>query len=274
MQIFVEALQYDFMRNALITGVLVSIACGIVGTFVVAKRIVFISGGIAHAAFGGIGLGYLLGFNPVLGAMGFSLLAAMGMGVIQRKSHQRIDTLIGVLWAMGMALGIVFIDLAQGYKADLMSYLFGSILAVPVNDLFLMLLLDVIIVVVVALLYKELVAVSFDETYAEVQNVPVGLISTIMLCMIACTVVMVMRVVGIIMVIALLTIPAAISAKFLKDIRKIMVAACVLGVLFTTSGLILSYYLNLSSGALIILVAAAFYLLSLMIHPFHRKQEG
>jgi zinc transport system permease protein len=123
-----QALQFDFMHNALLAGVLVSIACGIIGTFVVINRIVFISGGIAHAAYGGIGLGYFFGFNPLLGAIAFAVVVALGMGWVERKTRQRADTIIGVMWAIGMAVGIIAIDLTQGYKADLMSYLFGSIL--------------------------------------------------------------------------------------------------------------------------------------------------
>lgn len=196
----IEALQFDFMRNALMAGVLVSVACGIIGTFVVINRIVFISGGIAHAAYGGIGLGYFFGFNPVLGAVIFSLISALGMGIVQRKTRQRADTIIGVMWAIGMAIGIMLIDLTEGYKADLMSYLFGSILAVSANDLVIMLILDIIIVVLAALFYKELLAISFDETFATIANVPVDAIYLTLMCMIALTVVMMMRVVGLIMV--------------------------------------------------------------------------
>ena len=261
----IEALQYDFMRNALAAGLLVSIACGIIGTYVVINRIVFLSGGIAHAAYGGIGLGYFLGFNPILGAISFSLLSALGMGMVQRKTRERSDTIIGAMWAIGMAVGIILVDLTQGYKADLMSYLFGSILAVPTTDLFLMLGLDIIIVVMVALLYKELLAVSFDETFARIENVPVDAIYMVLVCMIALTVVMMMRVVGLIMVIALLTMPAAISAQFTKDMKKMMFLASGLGILFTTCGLWLSYAFNLTSGASIILVAGVAYVLSLVV---------
>ena len=149
----IEALQFDFMRNALIAGVLVSIACGIIGTFVAINRIVFVSGGIAHAAYGGIGLGYFFRFNPVLGAIIFSLASALAMGIVQRKTQQRADTIIGVMWAIGMAIGIILVDLTEGYKADLMSYLFGSILAVPRSDLLIMLVLDILIIALVALFY-------------------------------------------------------------------------------------------------------------------------
>jgi zinc transport system permease protein len=260
----VEALQFGFMRHALMAGVLVSVACGIVGTYVVVNRIVFISGGIAHAAFGGIGLGYFFRFNPVLGAIAFSLIAALAMGTVQRKTRQRADTVIGVMWAVGMAIGIILVDLTEGYKADLMSYLFGSILAVPPQDLIIMLALDVLIIALVASFYRELLAISFDEVFATVRSVSVDAIYLLLLVMIALTVVMMMRVVGLILVIALMTIPAAISGQWVKGLPKMMVLACILGALFTTTGLWLSYFLNLTSGATIILVSGGVYLLSLI----------
>jgi len=260
-----EALQFGFMQNALVAGLLVSLACGIIGAFVVVKRIVFISGGIAHTAYGGIGLGYFFGINPVWGAVLFSLSAAIGMGWIQRNTRQRADTIIGVMWAIGMAIGIIFVDLTAGYKADLMSYLFGSILTVPTNDLIIMVALNVVIITLVGLFYKELLAISFDETFATVQNVPVDTIYIILLAMIAMTVVMMMQVVGLIMVIALLTMPAAISGQYVRDMKKMMVLSVLLSMAFTTTGLFLSYFLNLTSGATIILVAGVAYLLSLVI---------
>jgi len=268
----IAALQFDFMRNALLAGLLVSIACGIVGTYVVTNRIVFISGGIAHAAYGGIGLGYFLGFSPILGAIGFSLAASLGMAWVQHKTRQRADTIIGVMWAIGMSLGIILVDLTEGYKADLMSYLFGSILAVPSSDLLIMLILDLVILAVVGLFYKEFLAISFDETFAEISNVPVERLYLLLICMIALTVVMMMRVVGLIMVIALLTMPAAISAQFTRDMRKMMVLAVILGVVFTTVGLWLSYSLNLTSGATIILLSGAVYLSSLGLRAVGRRR--
>ncbi len=259
----VEALQFGFMRNALVTGLLVSVACGVIGTFVVVKRIVFVSGGIAHAAYGGIGLGYFLGLDPVVGAIIFSLVAALGMGAVQRRTGERADTLIGVMWAIGMATGIILVDLTAGYKADLMSYLFGSILAVPSGDLLVMAILDLVIIAAVLLFYKELLAISFDEVFATVETVPVNAIYLVLMGLVALTVVMLMRVVGLILVIAMLTIPAAISGRFVKDMKRMMILASALGVLFTTTGLWLSYFLNLTSGATIILVAGVAYVLSL-----------
>lgn len=258
----IEALEFGFMRNALMAGVLASVACGTIGTFVVVNRIVFVSGGIAHAAYGGIGLAYYLGIDPVLGAIAFSVASALGMGTVQRKTRQRADTIIGVMWAIGMAIGIIFVDLTPGYKADLMSYLFGSILAVPSSDLWVMLVLDVAIVALTTLFYKELLAVSFDETFAAVANVPVDAIYLMLLCLTALTVVMMMRVVGLILVIALLTIPAAISGQLVTDTKRMMVLASALGVVFTAVGLWLAYSLNLTSGAAIILVSGASYVLS------------
>jgi zinc transport system permease protein len=262
MDALVEALQFGFMRNALLTGLLVSVACGVIGTFVVVKRIVFVSGGIAHAAYGGIGLSYFLGLDPVVGAIAFSLLAALGMGTVQRRTGERADTLIGVMWAIGMATGIILVDLTPGYKADLMSYLFGSILAVPSSELLIMAILDLVVVASVLLFYKELLAISFDEVFATVENVPVNAIYLVLMGLVALTVVMLMRVVGLILVIAMLTVPAAISGRFVSDVKRMMLLASALGMLFMTTGLWLSYFLNLTSGATIILVSGAAYLLS------------
>lgn len=261
----IEALQYGFMRNAVAAGVLVSIACGIIGTYIVTNRIVFLSGGIAHAAYGGIGIGYLLGINPVYGAIAFSLFSALGMGIIHRRTKERSDTIIGIMWAVGMALGIIFLDLTPGYKADLMSYLFGSILAVPSGDLITMLILNLIILTLVVLYYRDLQAISFDETFAFVVNVPVDHLYLLLVGMVALTVVMTMRIVGLIMVIALLTIPPAIAGLFVKDMKRMMLFSSILSILFTFAGLMLSYYLNLTSGATIILIAGVSYFISFLI---------
>lgn len=265
-QSLISLFNYAFMRNALAAGVLVSIACGVIGTYVVIKRIVFISGGIAHTAYGGIGLGYFFNFNPVIGAILFSLAAAFGMGIVHRRTRQRSDTIIGVMWALGMAIGIILIDRSPGYKTDLMSYLFGSILAVPQTDLIIMAVLNLVIIGLVILFYKELLAVAFDETFATVQNVPVDALEILLLSMIGLTIVMMMRVVGLIMVIALLTIPAAISGLFIRNIKKMMAVSSLLGIIFTVVGLLISYYFNLTSGATIILVAGVSYFLALAFH--------
>ncbi len=267
----VELLSYGFMRNALIAGVLISLAAGIIGTLVVLKRMVFLTGGVAHTAYGGVGLAFYLGINPILGAIAFSLGASFLMGFVQRRTRQRQDTLIGVMWAIGMAIGIIFTDLTPGYKADLMSYLFGSILAVTSFDLLLMLIVDVLVIGFIVLFYKELQAGAFDETFARVRNLPVDSLYMILIALIGLAVVMLMRVVGLIMIIALLTIPAAIGSMFLKNMRQIMWLATGLSLVFTISGLLISYTFNLSTGATIILVSGVAYLIALLIHRFCRK---
>ena len=264
---------YGFMRNALLAGVLVSIACGIIGTLVVLNRIVFISGGIAHAAYGGVGIAYFLGADPILGAVGFSLLSSLAMGLVHRKEGQRADTIIGVMWAIGMAIGIIFLSLSPGYKADLMSYLFGSILAVSTMDLWLMAGIALLSLVFMLLFYWKLLALSFDQTFATVRNVPVGPLYLAMITLIGLTVVIAMRVVGLIMVIALLTIPPAIANLYLKDMRAIMAVSAALSMLFCTVGLIISYVLNFPSGAVIILVAGLAYVLAALIRSLLLRRQ-
>jgi len=254
-----EILSYEFMRNALLAGVIVSAACGIIGTLVVLNRIVFISGGIAHAAYGGVGIAYFLGLNPVWGAVAFSLASSLAMGYVHRKEKARADTIIGVMWALGMALGIIFVSLSPGYKADLMSYLFGSILAVSAADLRLMLVIVLAVLIFVLVFYRLLLAISFDETFSTVRNVPVGFVYMAMIVLIGLTVVISMRVVGLILVIALLTIPPAIANLFVQEMRGIMFLSSALSLVFTISGLLISYTLNLPSGAVIILVASLAY---------------
>jgi zinc transport system permease protein len=260
----VDVLQLEFMQRALIAGLLVSVACGIIGTYVVINRLVFISGAIAHAAYGGVGLAYFLSANPVLGAMGFSVGSALAMGVVQLRTRERADTIIGMMWAIGMAIGIILVDLTPGYTADLMSYLFGSILTVPWSDLLIMVALDVVIVVLVAGFYKELLAISFDETYASTADVRVDMIHLLLYCLVALTVVMLMRVVGLIMVIALLTMPAAVAGHLTTNLKKMILGSIGLGIIFTTAGLYLSYALDLTSGATIILTCASGFVVAMV----------
>jgi zinc transport system permease protein len=255
----IDILTYAFFQHALAAGVLMSVACGIIGAYVVVKRIALISGGISHSAFGGIGLGYLLGFDPILGALVFSLASALGIGVASRVAGEYEDTLIATMWATGMALGILFVSLAPGYAPDLFSYLFGNILFIPTSDLLLMLALDLLIVGVVYLFYNELLAVTFDEEFASIMNIPVQRISLLLLCLTALTVVMLIRAVGVILVIALLTLPAAIGRQHSTRLPHIMGIAIILGILFTFCGMWLSYLLTVPSGASIILISAVCY---------------
>jgi len=257
-----EVFQFEFMRNAMMAGLLASVACGVVGVYVVVKKIVSMSGSIAHASFGGIGLGYLLNFSPVLGAMFFSLLSALTMGLVTRKTRLPEDTAIGILWALGMALGVIFIGLSAGYAPDLMSYLFGNILTVPAGDLYLMAALDLIILALAIAFYKEFLLLSFDEEFGTVVGMPVNGLYLLLLCMVALTVVVLIRVVGMILVIAMLAFPAAMARQFTHDIKKMMVLAVVFGMIFTFGGLWISYVFNLASGATIILLSGLVLLLT------------
>jgi len=266
-----EALQLDFMRNALLAGVLVSIACGIIGSLVVVNRIVFISGGIAHAAFGGIGLAFFIGFSPFLGAALFAVVVSMIMGVVSFKARHRSDTIIGVLWAIGMAVGVIFIDLTPGYHVDLMSYLFGSILAVPASDLWMMAFLNVVILLTVVVFFKEFIAMSYDEEFAYVVGIPVRPLYLALLGMTALSVVMTIQVVGLILVIALLTIPPYIAEGVTRSLGQMMAVSSILGVCFTLIGLGLSYAYDLTSGATIILVAGVGFFVFQLIGLIQRK---
>ena len=258
----IEIVGYGFMRNAIIAALLASIACGIVGVYVVVKRIVFISGGIAHAAFGGIGLGYFLGLNPVLGVIPFSIASALSMGIVSRRTKIPEDTAIGILWATGMALGIILVALTPGYAPDLFGYLFGSILTVSRSDIMLMLLLDAVIIGVVALYHHEFEAICFDEEYATAIGLHTERLYLLLLCLIALTVVALIRVVGVILVIALLTMPAAISRRFSARMHGMIVRSVALSAILTFCGLLLAYLFNLPSGATIVLVSACVFILS------------
>lgn len=249
-----EALQLEFMRNAVMAGLLASIICGIIGTLVVVNRIVFLAGGVAHASYGGIGLAFFFGWPYLYGTLGFSLLAAMIMAAATLRDKHRSDTVIGVLWAVGMAIGVILLDLTPGYNVDLMSYLFGSILAVPGSHLNIMAGIAVGIFLLVGYFYHEFLVMSYDAEFARLRGVPVNFFHFLLLAMISISVVMVIQVVGLILVIAMLTIPPYIAERFSNSLRIMMVLSGLFSCLFTLAGLWLSYTHNLTSGATIILV--------------------
>jgi len=261
----VEALHYEFMRNALMAGLLASVICGVIGSLIVVNRLVFLSGGIAHSAYGGIGLAFFLGLPYMAGAVFFSFVSAMIMAAVSTRSKQRADTIIGVMWAGGMAIGILLIDLTPGYNVDLMSYLFGSILSVPRSDLLVMAIAGGAILLLVFYFFKDLLVMSYDEEFAMVRGVPVRRLYYMLIGIVAITVVMVVQVVGLILVIALLTIPPYIAEKYTRSLVQMMALSCVLGIIFTTSGLWVSYQFDLTSGAAIIFLAGLVFFLSLFV---------
>ena len=269
-----EALQLEFIRNALAAGILVSLVCGVIGTLVVVNRIVFLAGGIAHAAYGGIGLAFFMGWPYVAGTLGVSVVSAGIMAAVTLKARHRVDAMVGVIWAVGMAIGVILLDLTPGYNADLMSYLFGSILAVPASDLWQMGAIGAGVVITVTFYYNDFLAMSYDDEFARLRKVPVTFLYCLLLVMIALTVVMIIRVVGLILVIALLTIPPFIAEKFTGSLRAMMVVASLLSCLFTVSGLWLSYLFNLTSGATIILVAAVGFFAAALWGRFKPRHPG
>lgn len=270
----IDALQYEFMRHALMAGVMAGVICGIMGTMVVVYRIVFLSGGIAHAAYGGIGLSFYMGWPFLAGTLGFSVVAAVAMATVTLKARHRADTIIGVIWAVGMALGIVLLDLTPGYHVDLMSYLFGSILAVPVSDLWMMLACQAAVVAIVGYFYQDLLAMAYDEEFAQVRGVPVRFLYTLMIIMLAVSVVMIIQVVGLILVIALLTIGPFIVEKYTKSLAAMMLWSSLLNVVFVVGGLWISYAFNLTSGAAIILVAASGFFLDQLYYRLYRARQA
>ena len=269
-----DALHFEFMRNALAAGLLASVICGVMGTMVVANRIVFLSGGIAHAAYGGIGLAFFLGWPYLVGTIGFSLAAAMVMAAVTLRARHRADTIIGVIWAVGMAIGIILIDFTPGYNVDLMSYLFGSILTVPALDLWIMLATGLAVTGFVAVFYQDLLTLSYDEEFARIRGVPVNALYFTLIGLLAVAIVMVIQVVGLILVIALLTIPPFIVEKYARSLAGMMVGASLLGAFFTVSGLWLSYRYDLTSGATIILVAGAAFFAVQLAERLGLKRKG
>jgi zinc transport system permease protein len=270
----IEALQFEFMRSAIVSGLLAGVLCGVMGTLAVANRMVFLTGGIAHATYGGIGLALVLGLPFLAGTLGFALLAAVVMAAVSLTAKHRSDAIIGVIWALGMALGIVLIDLSPGYQVDLFSYLFGSILAVPGSDIIIMSLALILAIAMVWYFYPGLVALSYDDEFARVRGVPVKGLYFLMVIMLALAVVLMIRVVGLILVIALLSIAPLIAARYVRSMARMMVWSSVLNVGFILCGLLLAYYFNLTAGACIILVAGIFFFLSLLIGPRMRSQTS
>jgi len=261
----IEALSYEFMQNALIAGVLVSFIAGIMGSLIVVNRMVFLAGGIAHAAYGGIGIALFTGIPIFLGTSLFAVIAALFMAVVTLKQKENIDIFVGLIWAVGMAIGIIFVDLTPGYNVDLMSYLFGSILAVSKDDLLFMGALFCVILLVLSLWYRQLLAVSYDSEYAALSGINIKFFYTLILVLSALSVVIAIKVVGLILVIALLTIPIYMGQNLSSSLLSMMFISGFIASVFTLVGLWFSYTFDLTSGACIILVAASSLILFIFI---------
>lgn len=272
MDFFHALFENPFLVMALSAGFAASFASGIIGSFVVVKRIVSMSGSIAHSVLGGMGLflwlrrTYGLDFlTPLQGALAAGLLSALLMGWIHLKYREREDTVIAAIWATGMSIGVIFIALTPGYNVELLNFLFGNILWVSHSDLALLFSLDVLIAAAVLLFYRRFLAICFDEDQARLQKVPVHTLYLLLLCLVATAVVLLIQIVGAILVITMLAIPAAIAGSYTQTLARMMIIAILLGALFTLLGMYFSYELNWPPGATISLVAAAFYTLSLFL---------
>ena len=253
-------LEYGFIQNAFAAALLMSITCGIIGTYIVSRRMVFISGGITHASFGGVGIGYFLGFPPLAGAAVFAVLAALTTENLTRKKVLRNDSIIAIMWSLGMALGIIFVYLTPGYAPNLMSFLFGSIITVTSTDLWFMFSLTVTVLLFFITLFKPILYISFDEQFARTRGIPVMLMNYLLIVLVALTIVLSIRIAGIILVLSILTIPQNIANIFTNRFGVIMVASVILGFVASMIGLAVSYYLDIPSGATIIFSLVIMYL--------------
>ena len=274
MSTLIELWSYDFIRQAVFAALLASVLCGVIGTFVVVKRLVFISGGVSHAAFGGLGVCYYLGFEPLIGAGVVAILSALLVALGGRRWIRSRDAIIGILWSVGMAIGVIFVALSPGYAPNLMTYLFGNILTVGRGAVLATFLFTLVVVGFVITFFKEFVAVSFDEEFARVQGVPVGVFIAILMMMVALSVVLLIQLVGIILVIALLTIPPVISLMLTRGFVSVILVSSLVGAMMTLGGLALSYVFDLPSGPTMVLLGALLMLLAYLWQRGVRRDPG
>lgn len=250
----IELLDYAFFRNALLGSLFASIACGIIGTYVVSRRLVFISGGITHASFGGLGIGFYFGLNPIYSAMVFSVFSAFGIQWLSEKQGVREDSAIGVFWSLGMAIGIVLTFLTPGYTPNLSEYLFGNILTVTQSDILSLVVLSTILLLFFIANYRAIVSVSFDTQFAQTRRIRTKIIEYSMMLFTAVTIVLSIRLVGIVLLMSLITVPQMTANIFTVNYSKLILLSILFSFVGSVSGLLLSYYLNVPSGAFIIFV--------------------
>ena len=263
--------RHHFLQNAIAAGLLSGIAAGITGTYVVVRNISYIGGGISHALLGGLGIAYAFGMNPIIGAIIFAILSAWTIGLVRIRLRQHEDTAISALWAFGMAIGVMCINITPGYRVDLISYLFGNILMVTADTLVVLSALDALIVIVVFFFFQPLMYICFDEEYSSVRGLPVSFVYLLLLTLVALTVVVLIQAVGIILVIALLTLPAASARLFSRSIGRMMLISVILSELYIMTGLIMSFIFNIPSGSSIIVAAVAGYTASFAVKRIRKR---
>lgn len=255
-----ELLSMPFFINAIFVAVVISVLTGMVGSYIVSRRLVFMSGGISHASFGGLGIAWFLGWNPMLGATIFGVLSAMAIEYIGNRRREGKDSAIGILWSVGMAVGILFIFLTPGYQPNLMSYLFGNILVVPRNEIIIGAILTVCIAILFLIFYRPILYISFDREFAQVRRMPVNVVSYGMMAIVALSIIMIMKVSGIILAIAMLTLPPVIASVFCKKLSSIMIVSIIVGIVGSILGLFISYLINAPSSATIVFTLGVAYL--------------
>lgn len=270
----IELLDYAFFRNALLGSLFASIACGIIGTYVVSRRLVFISGGITHASFGGLGIGFYFGINPILSAMVFSVLSAFGIQWMSQKQGVREDSAIAVFWSFGMAVGIMLTFLSAGYGPNLSEYLFGNILTITQTDIWSLVILSIVIFLFFVANYHAIVSVSFDADFARTRRLKTKFIEYTMMLFVAITIVLSIRLVGIVLLMSLITVPQMTANLFTVNYSKIITFSIIISFVGSVVGLLLSYYLNVPSGAFIIFVLIMIYAISRLVKYLFLREKS
>jgi len=272
MDAFIGLFGYRFLAYAFLASLLSGVVCGIVGTYVVSRRLVFLSGGITHASFGGIGIAYFLGLNPILGATLFALGSASATELLAARGRIREDSAIGIMWSLGMAIGVVFVYLTPGYAPNMMSFLFGNILTVTASSVVWLAVLAAALLVTLAVAYRQIVFIAFDRDYASSQRQPVAVVSQVMMLLVAMTIVLSIRAVGIVLLISLLTFPAVIANSLTRSYGRMTIWAVVIAALSNIVGLWISYRLDIPAGATTIFVLAIV-LVAVKLLTLQRKKQ-
>lgn len=267
----IELLDYSFFRNAILGSLFASIACGIIGTYIVSRRLVFISGGITHASFGGLGIGFYFGVNPILSALLFSVLSAFGIQWLSQKQGVREDSAIAVFWSLGMALGIILTFLAPGYAPNLSEYLFGNILTITRTDIILLIILCIAIILFFTFYLRFIISVSFDAEFSRTRHIPTRFIEYTMMLFIAVTIVLSIRLVGIVLLMSLITVPQMTANLFTVNYTKMIISSIIISFVACLWGLLFSYYLNVPSGAFIIFVLIVIFIFAKIINRIQVK---
>ena len=263
---FITALfEYNFLQHAVIACFLASISCGVIGSYIVVKKISFLTGGIAHSVLAGMGMAYFFGASPIMGAIIAALISSILIGWISLRWKEHEDILIAAFWSAGMAIGILFLSRTPGYNVDLMSYLFGNILLITNNDLILMLMLDIVVLGIVMLCYKHFLVSVFDEEFARLHGINTEFFYILLLCLISLTIVILIQLVGLILVIALLTLPAAIANQYVTSLYKMFILSAIICAVISVSGIAVSYEPDLPTGSVIVLLACVCYFISVFI---------